>query len=68
MNGLQGDGWWNHVRRDTAATCRAWVRTQLLEDPQLSDHDADRFIASLSAERLEKLIRRAVNGHGAKNF
>ncbi len=68
MNGLQGDGWWTEVSHETAATAREWVRRRLLDEPAMSDKDCDRFIASLSAERREKLYRRAVNRHGPKDF
>lgn len=67
-NGLEGDGWWHGCSHATRASCREWVRRRLLNDPQMSDHDADRFIASLSDGKRESLIRRAVNGHGAKDF
>jgi hypothetical protein len=66
--GLASDYWWRDCTRATANRCRAWVRELLLEQPDLSDHDADRFIASLSPGKREDLIRRAVNGWGAANF
>ena len=66
--GLASDYWWRDCSRATCRLCRAWVREQLLEDAGLSDHDADRFIASLSPGKREDLIRRAVNGWPAANF
>lgn len=68
VDGLASDYWWRDCTLATANSCRAWVRLQLLEDPHMTDHDADRFIASLSPEKREQLIRRAVNGHGPKGF
>lgn len=67
-DGLASDFWWRDVRLETARTCRDWVRLRLLTDPHMSDHDADRFIASLSPAKREQLIRRAVNGFGPKGF
>lgn len=67
-DGLASDYWWKDVRLATAHTCRQWVRLQLLEDPHMTDHDCDRFIASLSPLKRDILIRRAVNGWGAKGF
>lgn len=68
MSGLESDGWWRGCSAATARTCRDWVRGPLLADPRMSDGDCDRFVASLSEAKREALIRRAVNGHGAKGF
>lgn len=67
-DGLASDHWWRDCRLSTATTCRQWVRLQLLEDAHMTDHDCDRFIASLSPVKREDLIRRAVNGHGPGRF
>jgi hypothetical protein len=66
-DGLASDYWWTDCTLATANSCRAWVRC-LLEDQHISDHDIDRFIASLSPGKREDLIRRAVNGWGTSNF
>jgi hypothetical protein len=66
-SGLASDMWWNGCRHATRVKARAWVRV-LLEDLHMSDHDCDRFVASLSPAKAEDLIRRAVNGWGTENF
>lgn len=67
-SGLASDYWWRDCTLATANRCREWVREQLLQDPHMTGHDADRFIASLSPGKRENLIRRAVNGHGPRGF
>jgi len=64
---LASDGWWNEVSPETARKARDWARRLLLA-PWKTDRDMDLFIASLSPNKREDLIRRAVNGHGTANF
>ncbi len=67
-DGLASDGWWRVEPLRLANAARQWVRWRLLALPQLSDSDADRFIASLSPAKREDLFRRAVDGRGTEGF
>jgi hypothetical protein len=68
VDGLASDYWWRDCRMETQRKSREWVRLRLLQNPHMTDHDCDRFVASLSPGKREDLIRRAVNGHGPKDF
>ncbi len=65
--GLASDYWWNQCSAATRAKAREWVKLLLLA-PDLTELEADRFVASLSPGKCEDLIRRAVNGHGTAGF
>lgn len=66
--GLESYGWWADYRPAIRDQMRAWVREVLLARPHMTQAECDRFIASLGAQKVDDLGRRAYQGRGAGGF
>ena len=66
--GLESYGWWRDYRAGLRDTMRGWVRGVLVPARQMTDAQADRFIASLGPAKVDDLARRALLGLPAHDF
>jgi hypothetical protein len=59
MDGLASDGWWRDVPQAVREAVRRFARWHLIKDPNASDLEIDRMIASLNSAKVEALIEKA---------